>query len=30
MLYGTEVAVFSEVNTIHINEVWAESTVIEC
>jgi len=30
MLYGAEVAVFSEINTKHINTVWAERTVVEC
>jgi hypothetical protein len=30
MLYGAEVAVYSEINTEHINTVWAESTIIEC
>ena len=29
MLYGAEVAVYSELNTKHINTVWAESTIIE-
>jgi hypothetical protein len=29
MLYGVEFAVFSEINTKHINTVWAESTIIE-
>jgi chloramphenicol O-acetyltransferase len=30
MLYVAEVAVYSEINTEHINTVWAESTIIEC
>jgi len=30
MLYGAEVAVCSEVNTKHTNEVWAERRVFEC
>ena len=30
MLYGAQVAVFSEINTKHINTVWAERTVVEC
>jgi len=30
MLYGTEDSVYSEINTKHINTVWAESTIIEC
>jgi hypothetical protein len=30
MLYGAEVAVCSEINTKHINTVWAENTIIEC
>ena len=30
MLYGAEVAVHSEINTKHINTVWAESNIIEC
>jgi hypothetical protein len=30
MLYGAEVAAYSEINTKHINTVWAESTIIEC
>ena len=30
MLYGAEVAVCSEINTKHINTVWAERTVVEC
>ena len=30
MLNGTEVAVCSEINTKHINTVWAERTVVEC
>jgi hypothetical protein len=29
MLYGEEVAVFSEINTEHINTVWAERAVVE-
>jgi hypothetical protein len=29
MLYGAEVAVSSEINTRHINTVWAESTIID-
>jgi hypothetical protein len=27
MLYGAEVAVHSQINTKHINAVWAESTI---
>ena len=30
MLYVTQVAVCSEINTKHINTVWAERTVVEC
>ena len=30
MLYGAELAVCPEINTKHINTVWAESTIIEC
>ena len=30
MVYGTEVAVCSEINTKQINTVWAERTVVEC
>jgi len=30
MLYGAHVAVCSEINTKHINTVWAERTVVEC
>jgi hypothetical protein len=30
MVYVTQVAVFSQINTKHINTVWAELTVIEC
>ena len=30
MVYGAEVAVYSEINTKHINTVWAESTITEC
>jgi len=26
----TQVAVYSQINTKHINTVWAESTVVEC
>ena len=29
MLYAAEVTVFSQINTRHINTVWAELTVIE-
>jgi len=29
-MYGAQVAVYSEINTRHINTVWAESTVVEC
>jgi hypothetical protein len=28
-LYGAEVAVCSEINTKHINTVWAESKILE-
>jgi len=30
MMYGSEVAVYCEINTKHINTVWAVSTIIEC
>jgi len=30
MLYGAEFAGCSEINTKHINTVWAERTVVEC
>ena len=30
MLYGTEVAVCSEINTTHVNMVWTEHTIVEC
>jgi hypothetical protein len=30
MLYGEEVAVCSQINTKHINAVWAECTIVEC
>ena len=30
MLYGAEVAVCCEINTEHINTVWAESTIVGC
>jgi hypothetical protein len=30
MLYGVEVAVYSQMNTKHINTMWAESIIIEC
>jgi len=30
MLHGSEVAVCSELNTKHINAMWAECTVVEC
>jgi hypothetical protein len=30
MLYAAEVAVSSEINTKHINTVWAERTIVEC
>jgi len=30
MLYGAEVAVCSQINTKHINTVWAERTGVEC
>jgi len=30
MLYGAELAVCSQINTEHINTVWAEHTVVEC
>ena len=30
MLYVAEVAVCSQINTKHINTVWAERTVVEC
>jgi len=30
MLYGAEDAVCSQINTKHINTMWAERTVVEC
>ena len=30
MLYGTEVAVYSQVNTKHINTMWADRKIVEC
>jgi hypothetical protein len=30
MLYWAEVTVFSEINTKHINTVWAEFTILDC
>jgi len=30
MLYGANVAVCSQMNTKHINTVWAQRTVVEC
>ena len=30
MLQVTQVAVYSQINTKHINTVWAERTVVEC
>ena len=30
MLYVVQVAVCSQINTKHINTVWAERTVVEC
>ena len=30
MLYVAQVAVCSQINTKHINTVWAEHTVVEC
>jgi len=30
MLYEAEATVCSQINTEHINTVWAESTIIEC
>jgi len=30
MLYGAQVAVCSQINTKHINTMWAERTVVEC
>jgi len=30
MLYGAQVAVYSEMNTKHVNTVWAEITIVEC
>jgi len=29
MLYGAEVALFSQINTKHINIVWAERKILE-
>ena len=30
MLQVAQVAVFSQINTKHINTVWAERTIVEC
>ena len=30
MLYGAKVAICSQINTKHINTVWAERTIVEC
>ena len=30
MLYGTELAICSEINTKQINTVWAERKIFEC
>ena len=30
MLYVAQLAVCSQINTKHINTVWAERTVVEC
>jgi len=30
MLFRTEIAVLSAINTKHVNTVWAERTVVEC
>jgi len=30
MLYGADVAVCSEINTKHMNRVWAKRTIVEC
>jgi len=30
MLYGAEIAVCSQINTNHINTVWAERKIVEC
>jgi len=30
MSYGTQIAVCSQINTKHINTLWAERTVVEC
>ena len=30
MLYVAQVAVSSQINTKHMNSVWAERTVVEC
>ena len=30
MLYVAQVAVCSQINTKHINTVWAERTIVEC
>jgi len=30
MLYGAQVAVYSEINTKHTNTVWGEITVVDC
>ena len=30
MMYVAQVAVCSQINTKHINAVWAERTIVEC
>ena len=30
MFYGAEVTVCSEINTKHMNTVWAECNILEC
>ena len=30
MMYVAQVTVYSQINTKHINTVWAERTIIEC
>ena len=30
MLYGAKVAVCFQINTKHINTMWAEHTIVEC
>jgi len=30
MLYGAEVAVFSQINTALVNTMWTERAIVEC